>query len=477
MMIFLSYVLALAFPTLEGVLALRLLERTHPVLFRAERWCIGFLLGFSWSAYLLFWAIFFGVPLTLAGFLAVHCTVLALLLLLCYRFFPRFSFPKSPSVPIPSFQDLRSALPRWLLILGFVLVVWTLGKILLGGYEILSIPSYWNDIYASWNMRAKIFYVSQSLLLDLPSTDEFFFGGRVPGYPLAVPFAKVWLALMTGGWSDAIINSVHFLWFIALLTSFFFALLRVARFVWSIFGTYLLVSMPLVLMQGTNAYTDIFMAAHLFLVLSFFYQWMIAEDGDHKRVWLLLLSFTAAAMLFVKNEAMLLYLPPIAILVFLFWIKQYLSGREHVRTLLVFFGFVGALAVPWVSFKLFYGMVFGNATSVSAFSFTPNPDVPESIMNSLFYSGSFLLLFPLFLLLLGLTWRFWTRRVLGFLIAFLFIVFTGEFFIYYLTGVAVEVIRHTAFERGIVHLVPIIVFVSVLILRELFGEADSKIGR
>jgi len=247
-------------------------------------------------------------------------------------------------------------------------------------------------------------------------------------------------------------------------------LMRSVGFLWSVVGTYVLVSLPLFLMHGTQPYADVFMAAYLFLILGFFLQWIQATDQHRKQVWLLLFVTTTALMLFVKNEAMLIFLPP---LIFLFGVASWHSAsskKEYVRLLKIFLGIVACIAVPWMLFKFTHGLTFGNAQKVSGFVLTPNAEVPRAIEGDLLYSGNFLLLFPLFVLLLSLTSRFWKKNVVAFLIAFILIVFAGEFCIYYLTPLATEAINHTGFGRGMVHLLPLMVFASVVMLRELVGK-------
>jgi hypothetical protein len=453
---------------LEGLLLIRLLEGRAPVLYRFERWALGLLLGSAGSAYILFWCAVFGMPLRLLWFFSVHLVLIGALLFLVHRSFPYFALPQSPKADI-SFTSLKRTLPFWAQCLIAWFIVWTLLKIAAGAYDLMWTPAYWNDVYANWHMRTKAFFFNESLLLDLPQSDEFFFGGRVPGYPLTVYFAKLFAVMIRGEWLEAALNGVNVFWFLSLLTLFFCGLLRVTNLLWSIVGTWILVSLPLLLVHGSSGYSDVFMAAYLFFALCAFYQWM-QSSGLEKNTWMRLFTATSAAMVFVKNEALLIFLPPI-LLLFVFVLGTTLSDSRKRAGL--FFRYVGAIAVvavPWSFFKFFHGLTFGNASKVSGFSLSPNPYVLKSIQMDLMYTGSYLLLFPLFLLLLAITWHFWRRSALTFLIAFIAVVFVGEIGIYWLTPLAEEAIRHTGFGRGMVHLLPLVVFVSVLLLKDLFGE-------
>jgi hypothetical protein len=498
-----SIPLAIAFPLVEGALALRLIEGSTPVLYRIERWAMGFLLGCTMSAFIIFFAVFFGVPLTLFGFLCVHVAILATLMVLRYKMFP-YAFPDSPKLVLPSIKSMRKALPRWVLILGFWMILWTALKIGLGGYDIFSVPSYWDDSYANWNMRSKIMYENESLMLEEPRTSDVFFGGRAEGYPLTVYFTKIWFVMVNGEWNEAVVNGISYIWFLAFLICFFLALLRAEcrddsacsrspnAFAWSALATYVLVSVPLFLVQGTNPYSDVFMASHLFFVIYFFYQWMDStlrvkgiEEGrrvhrdepSQTRVWLHLFGFSTALMLFVKNEAFMIFLPPLFVVMVLFCIfalHQSLRSDAGLRAFGAWFGPILVIAVPWLTFKFFYDLGFGNNRSVAgSLSLSPNSEVLKAIEGDLLYTGSFMLLFPLTLLVLVITWRRWIKSSLGLIILFIGIVFVGECMIYYLVpSMATEAIRHTGFGRGMIHLVPGIVFVVILLLKDLI-EGES----
>lgn len=179
-------------------------------------------------------------------------------------------------------------------------------------------------------------------------------------------------------------------------------------------------------------------------------------------------------MIFVKSEALLIFLPPLTLLFALVSFWQLRSRKQWMRIMGIFLGIVMAVALPWTLFKFALGLTFGNMTQVSSFQLVPHPGVPSAIFHGLFYTGSFLIFFPVLVLLLALTWHFWRRDTLGILIVFLAIVFTGQYGIYYLTPLAVEAIRHTGFSRGIVQLLPSMVFVAVLLLQKLFGRDPWK---
>ncbi len=463
MMILLT-ILALLPLALEGILLVLLIERNHPVLSWMERVALGFLLGGALSAYLIFFASYsLGLSLTLLPMALTHGAIIALLGLAFFFRVRRIE----PSSLLPLSRITQKKAP-WISFLLAWFAVWTIVKVIFGGYDLLLTPTYFNDTYASWNMRAKALYTEKSLMLDRPTDDEFYFGGRVPSYPLTVHLSKVWIANVAGEWNESAVNSIHFVWFLCLLVLFFAALKRELNSSFAMFGTYLLVSLPLLLVHGVSAYTDVLMAAHLFAALYTFYRWIMTREKPERSVWLFLFAISTSLMLFVKNEALLIFLPPIGFLFFLVAVR-----RGDRKSIVQWLAVTAAVALPWTLFKWLYDLTFGNATEVSSFTLSPTPGVAFAVEGDLLYTGSYLLFFPLFLLLLFLGWNRWRKSPLNILVSFFLLVFVGEYCIYWLTPLATEAIRHTGFGRGMVHLLPLGVFISVLILQKLFSREPT----
>ena len=326
---------------------------------------------------------------------------------------------------------------------------------------------------------------------------------RVPSYPLTVHLSKVWIAKTVGNWNESAVNSIHLFWFLALLGIFFSALKRELNAAWAIAGTAALVSLPLLLVHGVNAYSDVLMGGFVFAALYSFYRWMKEGDEGAKRSWLLIFAGFSAAMIFVKNEALLIFIPTIGIL-FAYACSKAPSTKHQILNksqalnpkrvsawnlgfisdlgfgiwdFLIWLLIVSSVVVPWTLFKWFEGLTFGNATAVSGFSLEVHEGVAFAVEGDLLYTGSYLLFFPLFLLLLFMGWRFYLRKSLGALVAFFLIVLLGEFCIYLLTPLATEAIRHTGFGRGMVHLLPVGVFISIMILQKLFSTGEAVTSR
>ncbi|MEK7137276.1 MAG: hypothetical protein AAB853_03250 [Patescibacteria group bacterium] len=477
-MAFLTVPLALLLIALEGALLLRIVERSQPYFYRVERLAAGFLVGSALSAFILFFAVYFGIlPLSFTGFAIGHGMIIGVLLLIFFlRFgwsgFSQFSNLNSHTSTVLSVTPI----PRWALLLGAFLLLFALLKIVAVSTDLLLTPAYFDDVYANWNMRAKVFYLSESLLLDLPPSHELFFGGRVPSYPLTMYFTKVFAVMSAGGWSEAAANGVNLAFFLVLLILFVSALRREAGSLWGTLGLILLLSFPLLLTHATAAYSDIAMAGGVLLLATLLRAFFSAGEERRRAMLLRLLGVTIASMVFLKSEALLLYFPPLAFFLLGGSLKNLRDGKLVAAETWPFFAIVASVALPWVLFKLRYGLAFGNAQQIGGFSLAPHAEVIPAITNDLLYTGSYLLFFPVFILLLSLMGRRFSRTSFLPPLLFLGAIFLGQCLLYYLTPLALEAIRHTGFGRGVLQLLPSFAFFAVLLLRDLLGDSGAARG-
>ncbi len=426
-----------------GWLALCAVERT-PVLSRMERALLGFLLGSALLPFVALFANVLGVELTrmvwiwLCAFLLVGLTLLCLLL---HRPF----FARGPVLPD------SGKTPLWAKVIVLLLGAWTAVKVVTMGVTFLVLtPTFLDDSLDNWNFRAKVFFETQSVQILLPGSTPEQAPTGVSSYPPAVPLAKSFLATLAGTWSEPLVNIVHLAWFVCLLGLFFCALRRLTTAWWAALGTCLLVSLPLLLMHGTNTYADVFLASLLFVAVSTL---CLAEanDGDARTSLLRVSAIATAALVFTKNEAILLYLPGIAVL----WILLLVRGRgRDLSAALWAFWIVAAVLVPWVTYKWAHGMTFGNAKAVTGLSLGWQSAAPEAIVTQLFFEGNWMLL-PLLLPIL-LVWRrseaFGRLRPLA---VFTILLFVGQLPLYLFTSLSVEATFQTGYGRGLIHLAPI----------------------
>lgn len=461
----LALIPGLGLPALAGWLLLRVIEGHHPVLLRSERWMLGVMVGLAYGTFAVFLAnVALGVPLTRLGFLGVFAIASVLLLLLFFRQRLPLRLPPVRLAPSPPLSS--GAKIVWGILTGWI----ALRIVMLAIDFLLLSPTSLDDTLDNWNLRGKVFYVTRTLTLVLPNEDAVTSPQGISSYPPALPLMKTWLAALAGNWSEPLVNSIHVLWYVAALVLLYATLRRRVSVGWSLLGVYLLGSLPLFLMHGTNTYADALLAAHVFAAVTLLFHAFAADDERTRWTFLKLAAIAAAILPFIKNEGLLVYLPPLLVLFcwqLLRGVRSHAMNRAAVQRGLVLFALVLLAVVgPYLAFKLGNGMTFGNAKPFTTLGIGWQKNVLHAIFINTLFEGNWLLLFPLFLLLLVWCWRLAFTRF-GLLTFFFLIVYVGQAGLYLFTGLSTEALRQTGYARGLIHIVPIAVLLTTLLLHEV----------
>lgn len=467
-MTFLWLVVGLVLPTLTGWTLLRLLEGSHPVLFPLERTALGCILGLVLTMFFVFVIhVMTGAPLTLMTFALVQCgALLPLGILQTMLHVPHTHKPVAPHT--------EGHMPEWLKHVFGILLLWITIKTLVASVTfLLLIPSYFDDSVTNWNLRAKVFFYDHALTLVMPAESPLTSPLGISSYPPSVPMMKTWLALLVGRWDEALINSIHIVWYVCALILVYFAVRRHASHVWGLFAIYLLGSIPLSLMHGTNAYADAFLSVHIFASISMLLHAARAHHTEARMSYFRIAALCIAALPFTKNEGMIVYLPPLLLILCLILRRlkrtQQMTGREVAQVLL--WHIVGLLLIagPWLAFKWMHGLSFGNAKPFTSLTIGWQENVLLSIFINTFFEGNWLFLLPLLFGLLLWQWRRAFTTLLPVTLFFL-ILYCGQALLYLFTGLSTEALRQTGYARGLVQITPVMILLCTLLL-------ESGIGR
>lgn len=453
----------LLLPTFSGWLLLGLIQNKTPVLFRGERMALGFLFGTTLTMFVLFCThIVFGLSLSFWPFFIIQIGMT--LLLAGIMFWKKIPF-LSGNLRLTKEQTPSSLVHVLIAVLG----AWSALKVLMLGVTFLFLtPTYFDDSVDNWNLRAKVFYHTQSLELSLPGRTEPV--ADVSSYPPTVPMAKAWLA-MTAGWSDVAVNAIHFAWFLCVLSLIYFSLRRYMPCTWALLGLYGIISMPLYLMHGTNTYADVFMGAHAFAAAVFLFHAIRAQVPAERSAYFRIGAVAAALLPFTKNEGLLIFLPPILLLLCVHlgmqWRKKAYGTKDILGILLWYAVSLLLILVPWLWYKYAFGLTFANAKGVSDLAFGWQPGVLYAVAVNTLFEGNWILLFPVFVALLVLRWRTAFTALLP-LTALFLIVYLGQLGIYLFTSISIEALKQTGYARGIIQLMPVAVFLTVMLLKDAY---------
>lgn len=469
MMIFFAYLIGIALPAVNGWLLLGMLERKVGLLDRIEHWTAGAVVGMTFSMFITFCThVALHVPLSRTGFLSVQLA-LTLILGLLWLFL-------QPKQEIGS-KEIENKIPRWLHITLWILVGWVVVKMMIAGTVFLFLtPTYLDDSVDNWNLRGKMFFIEQSIAVPSDRIDLAGFATGVGSYPPAVSMTKAWIASLAGEWSDAAANGIHVFWYIAALLLIARTVRRFAGRGWDLFAIYMLGSMPLYLMHGTNPYADAFLSVHVLLAVIFPLRAMM-EDDRIRRLSLLKIGAVCAGLLpFTKNEALLLYLPPLLLLIGIGLIIGIRHKKISIGDALTAIGWYAGclliLALPWLVYKWANGLTFGNAKPFSTVGISWQPGVLTAIAVNTMFEGNWLLLFPLLVGLLVWRWRAAFGRWSP-LTAYVLIVCLGQWLIFLFTSLSVEAKMQTGLARGAVQLMPSMMLLAVLLLKDAWPKIQG----
>jgi hypothetical protein len=357
---------------------------------------------------------------------------------------------------------------RWAV---YCLAAWVGLRLLAFGLLAFSTPSFFDDTMDNWNMRGKLFFYEERFQLSFP-------WDALPGvssYPATVPLAKTWISTVAGTWSEGLANGMHVAWFLSLLLFVYCTLRRLLPHPWPLLAATILASLPLELIQGTAAYADVFLSAHVCAAIVFLFH-ALRTKSQNAPAYLRLSALALAAVPLTKNEGWALYFPVLCALFAgtLFLLRRRLMRREIVSALLIAIACICVLTVPWIAFKLMHGLPFGNAKSID-WHLSWYPEALVSILVNTFFEGNWHLLFVLLFALLALRWRTAVSSPLVLLTGMFLIPYAGQLFLYLTTGLSQEALFQTGYARGLIHLMPVIVMLTVLLLYDLlYGLPEEQ---
>lgn len=496
--------IGLALPTLSGWLLISAIEGKTPVLSSIERWAAGFIIGLTGTMYATFLTHITGlIRLDRFGFLAVQLFLVVLFFVVSLiRTCNRMQNEEDPekcvalsgqapnAVPcpvqprggaalkfwglVPSKRDYFSehsswkSTSFWLRAAAVALCIWTVLKIIAMSATFLLTPLYVDDAIDNWNIRGKLIFHHQELVLGFPGDPPPADGG-VFAYPPTVSMTKAWFALLAGSWNEPLVNGIHILWFLALLALLFGALRATAGFWWGLLGLYIFGSLPLPLLHATNPYADMFLAAHFGAAACFLLRALWSPQRGESLRFLLLASLPIALLPFTKNEGLVLYFPimALALVLAVFHLLRrgtFLRG-DALRFVVWTFAAVSSVLLPWLFFKWAHGFSFGNAKGLpNVLEFVWNPLSLHAIIVNTVFEGNWLLLFPLFFALLTWQWRLAFSFPLLILSAPFLLTYVLQIALFTFTPLATEAIKQTGYARGIIHLLPIVLLLTILLL-------------
>ncbi len=382
MLTILRLLLAYAVPTVIGYCLIVLLERGKVQLAAGERWALGFALGSGVLTYFMFYLGFLGLPLTFWTSSAAFwpCLLLAGLT-------RRRRAGKVEGLPLqPGALSDQGKSGRYLAIFLGVLLA---GKLASISYTIAVSPTYFDDSVSFWNLKGKVYYHHKSIILDESHPD--FLGAKNPHYPNGIPLFKTWIGLSLNRWSDRLVNSNTFFYYLCLGLVFYYCLRPFLSTAVAFPLTYGLLSLPLLVFSAGFAYFDIVIGLYFLGATAYLYRWIREE----RTIYLILSASFGAVGLGVKEEMMVLGAAGAIPLLFL---GQMAKGWKIIRIMknsLLWLSIVLLPNIPWFWLKWSRSIMLGLAPQDRAPEF--HPETFRAFGHYLFDAGNFNIFWMVFL--------------------------------------------------------------------------------
>jgi hypothetical protein len=332
-------------------------------------------------------------------------------------------------------------------------------KVLYVFYEALIKPVVGWDALWNFSLRAKIFYFLGGIPFD--RANPYFLGGGMKQYPLHLPLLETFTYILQGGWNDCLMKIIFPLYFLSMLMIFYCALRREQSRLTALFFTFLLSTLPLLVYHATIEYADFVVGAYFLAAVVYLYQFIKTKDLK----FLLLSAVIAALSAWVKDEGQIFYF----ICFFLLLTAVKFNWKYLAAYLMPFIVLLG----PWIVFKQIFGLSLGNEPTLSAAGlvsgFTFHPETIVKMLEKMFLSGNWHLLFGLWVLVIIFYYKkiFTTEKKYIFWSTALAILFFS--FLYVFTYNWTMVFSGIILNRNFLTLVP-----QVLLLCGLVYKEDNK---
>jgi hypothetical protein len=350
---------------------------------------------------------------------------------------------------------VRPPLPRWQKLAWLLLLAWLALRFALLAAEVAWRPLYPWDAWVQWATKARVWY-ELGRIVPFVRGDVWLAGApgayfdASPNYPATVPLLQVWSSIALGRWDDSAMNWPWPLMLVALTLAIYGALRDTGLpALAALVGAYLVASLPLLDAHVALAgYADLMMAGVYTLAALAFHRWVLRRDPRDAALALLLAL--ASPLIKIPGVIWALTLIPGFIVALL--------PRRGLK--LVAFGFGAAALV----------ILFLARSEPTLLGYRLHLDFEppwRSLVEAYFLFDNWHLLWYAVVALAIIGARRLVRPPLAPLamvvasgLAFLGVVFT-------FTNAAAWVADFTTVNRATLHLAPLLVFLCVLVWREL----------
>jgi len=326
------------------------------------------------------------------------------------------------------------------------------------------------DSVASFAIKAKIFYLSESIPADFFKTLALEFPH--PSYPLMIPLQETFVFLSMNSFNDLLVKIIFPAHFIALLGLFYFTVKVVVGRKGALLATFLMASMNELNRFSAMGYTDIHFSLYISMALMFTYRYL--TSGRRERVFLILAGLFSGFSAFTKDAG--LFLPILTAILFIVSIMDNKKIASHIRGYVAYLGISAVVVSPWIAVRMISGFdqdFVGNRFHYGGYVIERIIAVLYEFQVNVFNPKKWILLWPVFIVLFIINFKWSLKTELKYITWSIFSLFVFYFIFYIVVdplsfGID-DAYRHSlrsSMHRHLIHVVPIVMFWMALVFKK-----------
>jgi len=440
---YIKLIFAVAFPVFLGYVFLCAVAPKKEVISPLEKLALSFLIGAGILTLEMFLLGAFKIKLDLVNIISASLAIIAIPAFVALRA-GSISFNLRMNLKIESFKLQE------LLILAMILV-----RALFVIYEDLLKPVIGCDAFANWSLRAKVFFFESGLSLDPGS--NYFAGGGHAFYPINMPLMETWVLNVLGYWNDALFKIIFALFFLSLLMVFYCSIRRSSSRFISLFSTYLLSTLPLLVYHSTIEYADLLLCVYFTASVLFLLNYFESNDPVH----LYISAVLAGIGTWTKSEGMPLLLINLLV-IYIFYLRSANRPKTYIINMVNYFLVAMIFKVPWSIFNLAYHIpknVWQKIEYTKAFeNLYRIPVIIEYFYKRMLFFGNWNIAWFVFMIVLILSLKKLGKVKHFYSLMFIFLVMSAFAFLYYITPSYAWLLDGTTVNRNTLIVMPLVIF-------------------
>jgi len=331
------------------------------------------------------------------------------------------------------------------------------------------------DAVAIYAVRAKVLYEAGGIPRDFFNTITKLFPNS--SYPPLLPISESWLYAFMGSFNDFLVKIIFPLYFLALLTLFYFALKGLFGRTPALIFTFVLAAIPQFNKFSSVGYADFVLTFYFTAGFLYLFNWMnpVRPKGSNgakvrKTRYLILSACLIGLSLWTKTEGWALFMA-CAFVLFIFVVLNLKKNRRSYLNLILFISLALLIGLPWIyivnttqleneAYEL--GTLGLGRLFTSFLNFDRCPRIAYEFQKQFFGPKKWNIVWIVFLALFALNLRNVFKNNMKYITILLLLIMAGYAYVYLLMplkeGEPINIYISTSLSRLFIHFTPLCVY-------------------